>query len=383
MKGLIAAAALLAGLCTAVQAAQAPDFSIAEVLNAPLRTIKSPADLKGKAVYLDFWATWCPPCVASLPHLNKLAEALNGQPVVIIAVTDEPAGVVESFLKTHPIKAWVGLDLAKAAVRAYKVNSRPDGYLIGRDGTLLARISPEFISEADLRAAAAGTYKAATVVREEEEVNLQNKGLPPLFELTLAAPSGRARLSSGEGEFVSQSVSFQQNVAYIWGVENSQVVMDTYPVLDNQPVNAFNAYLKTRPDVFEQGRELLKAAVQTAFHIKVEPVQEETAVYVLALSTAGGAAGPRVAGAADKIGFIAYGGGRLHGNERMPVIARVLWAALGKPVVDDTGLAGVYSFDMQWDPAKKEELDKLLAAQGLALVPARRKVDLLHVRTAR
>jgi len=48
-------------------------------------------------------------------------------------------------------------------------------------------------------------------------------------------------------------------------------------------------------------------------------------------------------------------------------------------VLDDTGLTGVYEFDMQWSYGKKDELDKLLAENGLMLLPARRKAEFLRV----
>src|SRR5262245_61215466 len=52
----------------------------------------------GKVVILEFWATWCAPCVGSIPHLNDLAEQFKDKPVQFIAVTDEREEVVQNFL---------------------------------------------------------------------------------------------------------------------------------------------------------------------------------------------------------------------------------------------------------------------------------------------
>ncbi len=95
------------------------------------------ADLKGKIVLLDFWATWCGPCLASIPHTNELA-AKYAKDVVIIGVC-HPRGaekmkqVVESKKIAYPVAVDEGEKLGKA----YQVNGYPDYYLIDREGKLV------------------------------------------------------------------------------------------------------------------------------------------------------------------------------------------------------------------------------------------------------
>ena len=57
--------------------------------------------LRGKPVVIEFWATWCEPCVEQIPHLNQLTSKFAT--VQFISVTDEAAPVVESFLAQRPI----------------------------------------------------------------------------------------------------------------------------------------------------------------------------------------------------------------------------------------------------------------------------------------
>jgi thiol-disulfide isomerase/thioredoxin len=149
-------AALLAAPASA--APKAPNFKVARVLNAPATKIRGLRDLKGKVVFLEFWATWCAPCVAGIPRTNRLIEGLKGEPVVFLSVTDEPAETIEAFRKTHEIKAWIGVDEAQSVLKAYRVSSRPAGYLIGKDGTLLAAILPNDLKEKDIRDALSGRF---------------------------------------------------------------------------------------------------------------------------------------------------------------------------------------------------------------------------------
>src|ERR1700757_1046642 len=65
----------------------APPLHLAKLLNAPTNAVASWPALKGKVVVLDFWATDCPPCVGSIPHMNELIAELTNAPVQFIAIT--------------------------------------------------------------------------------------------------------------------------------------------------------------------------------------------------------------------------------------------------------------------------------------------------------
>ena len=67
-------------------------------------------DLKGNVVVLEFWATWCGPCIAAIPHLNALTEEFKGKPVRFISVTDEDETKVRKFLEKRTMSSWIGLD---------------------------------------------------------------------------------------------------------------------------------------------------------------------------------------------------------------------------------------------------------------------------------
>ncbi len=93
------------------------------------------AGLRGSVVLVEFWATWCGPCVRQIPHLNALHDGHAGEGLVILGLTDEPRARVETFLARHPIRYAIGTGSTSRA--AYGVRSIPRAFLIGRDGTLL------------------------------------------------------------------------------------------------------------------------------------------------------------------------------------------------------------------------------------------------------
>src|SRR3569832_1822026 len=89
MKTLALCAVLLA---SPAAAAKAPDIKLPAVQNAPVSKIGGLADLKGKVVFLEFLATWCAPCVAGIPHLNRVIDAVKGEPGGGRAGAGGPAG---------------------------------------------------------------------------------------------------------------------------------------------------------------------------------------------------------------------------------------------------------------------------------------------------
>lgn len=118
----------------AMQGKPAPALSVKDWMNSNPLTL---ADLKGKIVVLDFWATWCGPCLAAIPHTNELAKKYADRGVVIIGVcamrgAEKMAATVRSKGIAYPVAA----DETGATVAAYKVNSFPDYYVIDRKGNL-------------------------------------------------------------------------------------------------------------------------------------------------------------------------------------------------------------------------------------------------------
>ncbi len=96
------------------------------------------ASFKNKnVVILDFWATWCGPCVQAMPVIEKVAEKYKEQGVLLFAVNiREQPEEIEKFLKEAEIKVAVALDSEGSAAEAYLANAIPQTVLIGKDGSV-------------------------------------------------------------------------------------------------------------------------------------------------------------------------------------------------------------------------------------------------------
>lgn len=93
------------------------------------------ADLKGKVVILDFWATWCGPCRQSLPHLDKLYQEKKGDGLVVYAVNEqETKDKVQAFVDKTKLSVPILFDSEGKAGESYKADGIPETVVVGKDG---------------------------------------------------------------------------------------------------------------------------------------------------------------------------------------------------------------------------------------------------------
>lgn len=108
-------------------------------------------DLRGKVVLLNFWATWCPPCVQEMPLLDQLYQSLRQQPFVVWAVAlKEGRDKVAPFMDTHRLQFPALLDTDGAVSTRYGVRGLPMTSLIDCNGNVVAQAlgSREWTGEA-------------------------------------------------------------------------------------------------------------------------------------------------------------------------------------------------------------------------------------------
>jgi cytochrome c biogenesis protein CcmG, thiol:disulfide interchange protein DsbE len=128
---------------------RAPDFSLE--INGRQEHL---SDLRGKVVVLDFWATWCPPCVQETPSLNALQQRIAGQNGLVLGISqDDDASAYEKFLADQHVIFPTYRDPTKTIAANYGSAMFPEAYIISRDGKIARKVvgpqdwtSPELIS---------------------------------------------------------------------------------------------------------------------------------------------------------------------------------------------------------------------------------------------
>jgi peroxiredoxin len=107
----------------------------------------SMADLHGKVVFLNIWATWCAPCREEMPSMEKLYERLQGDKgFVMLAISQDTSSREEvmAYVKKHGYHFDVLLDPKNAVAEAYNVSGVPETFIIDREGRIVAHHSGAF-----------------------------------------------------------------------------------------------------------------------------------------------------------------------------------------------------------------------------------------------
>lgn len=170
MKKLLALALVSAGLFAAAGfrspapegldvGTQAPEIDAKVWFNHIGRPLNLES-LRGQAVMLEFWATWCGPCVAAWPHVQEIHDEYADQGLVVLALSNEATDTVSTFLDQR------GFTVATAAGcnagTAYGVNGIPHTFLIDTEGKIAWHGHPSELSEKKLKEVTKGAKKRSS-----------------------------------------------------------------------------------------------------------------------------------------------------------------------------------------------------------------------------
>jgi peroxiredoxin len=125
---------------------KAPDFTVIDIDNHPVKL----SDYLGKVVIVDFWATWCGPCLASMPHTNEVAKVYKDQGVVILgSCTSDTRENFVKWIKANQSKYPnfifahdpIGRSAASLAMKLYGVSMIPQQFIVDRTGMIVGHCS--------------------------------------------------------------------------------------------------------------------------------------------------------------------------------------------------------------------------------------------------
>jgi uncharacterized protein (TIGR03435 family) len=368
-----------------------PPLKLNALLQAPDEAKASWDALKGKVVVLEFWATWCGPCVAAISHLNELAEQFKDRPVQFIAITDEDEKIIDPFLKKKPMQAWVGLDTDKSMFKDYGIKGIPHTVVVDKNGKIAAIIHPTRLTGQILQEVLAGKKPALAQSTEEGAWSISagevpyesDRAKPSLFQVLIRPSSADAQnhigMSSGNGSLTISGSSVFNVLSSCYGISPVRIL--TNCIL---PAGPFDFVVKTPSKDDNVARNWLRQAVETTFGLGAKRQTNQMDVFLLSVAKpdADGLA-PTVSNGGSSS---SSGPGRIQAiNAAIESLAVDLENRLGKPVIDETGLTNHYDFELKWkDEGDKHSKSGVLVRAireqlGLELKAAKRPVEVLVV----
>jgi thiol-disulfide isomerase/thioredoxin len=359
---------------------QAPDLIPREVLQGRLDHAG-----KGRARLLEFWATWCGPCIDTIPHLNELANQFASRDIDFVSITAEDRAPVETFLKTHPIRGVIALDPGERIKQTYGGHGIPTTVLIDRNGRVVRVIYPTQVSAKVLEDLIADRPVNLPAIRPEmflppgfapSEVQRKECSCPNTVVKTSIAPSTKKPSEYGGiqevGDYMmtAKGVDLPHLLAYAYNLSLYQVQVSKYFQGGEYAVEAW---------VPSERSELLKPMLRNALEAAIDyhPTIEKHLTDVVVLK---GVPGTLVS-ASELTGC------RIWPNdcEGQPIstLIMAIEGAYGMPVVVERPLKGWFRWSLKGDLSTPSGLKSALHDQlHLDLEIERRQVDVLIIDSA-
>jgi cytochrome c biogenesis protein CcmG/thiol:disulfide interchange protein DsbE len=119
---------------------RAPEFSLRDTEGNQVRL----SDFRGKVVLINFWASWCSPCLAELPALQRLQAQLKAKDFVVLGIgVDDTEEALAQYKKVYGLTYPTVIDTTSEVKRRYKVSGVPESFFVDRQGGFIMIADPE------------------------------------------------------------------------------------------------------------------------------------------------------------------------------------------------------------------------------------------------
>ena len=134
MKKIISIIFLMISLVSFSNSAKAPNFNLKDQYGV----VHSLENYKGKVIFLNFWATWCPPCKKEMPDVESIYKEYgeNKKDVIILGVNSEKENEVKKFLKDKGYTFPTVIDENSEVMRKYFIQAFPTSFVIDKEGNI-------------------------------------------------------------------------------------------------------------------------------------------------------------------------------------------------------------------------------------------------------
>src|ERR1051326_7056242 len=368
--------------CAALCAEVKPGDPAPPILAPPLdlsKPFSGWAAYRGDFVVVDFWATWCGPCLPGLDKIVSLEREFQGRGVRFVTVALDTADRVRRYYRDKGIAVTTFVEGEHSpTAESFGVRSVPGAAVIDREGRIVGVTSGENVTAEVLRKMLAGEAiklppfeRSNNILWDREEITWQDGVLPDFAVLIkpMAVSGGGYAYKPGSNHISGDGASLQAMIQAAWRTDAMHLDLRA-----KLPEGTYR-FAITVPEV--RTAELFPTfqdALRRGFGVQARWEDQDRDVLVLGHDP--GKALPESPSAE----LSQFGRGIITLRKQPAAkLAQILPNWMRIPVVDESGLSGAYDFDLQYLDDGPNVLADSLAKYGLSLTPDRRPVRVLVV----
>lgn len=357
-----------------------------EVIDLKTDKTKKFESNSGKIILIDFWATWCGPCIAGMPHLESLQKTFPSE-LLVLAVSDESPERIKKFMVNRPFDFSFVIDQQETLVKYFPHRIIPHSVLLDKNGEVIAITSPDQITEKTIRDLLEGEkpilplkleqvgfdpshdfFEVAEDMDQYFVIQKEFEGVPTFAKVPIQGTFANRRITAH---------NFSIEGLYRMAFQKSSMRLEY--LIDKEVVAYKPGNLYSVDVIVPKGKEFylheyFAEGLTEWFEIKGKLEKRPTEVFVLySKGQANLIESKEYSSYSGRSGSFQSEGASLND------LAEYLedFDILGMPVVNETNLEGSFLFDLNFEPEDPKSLEEALRKLGLEIKKESRDIDVL------
>jgi peroxiredoxin len=362
-----------------------PDYQFEKVLNYSKPSINL-REAKGKILIIEFWGTWCGPCIPALEHLNELQKKFK-EDIMVVGISDDTEERLNKFLSKRPVTVPLVSDPMNKSAKFFKIPSVPMTFIVDKMGKIIAITHPDEITEAKVKDLIADKkvelqVNDGRIFSDADPFGVDLKTIFSFIAKPMIDTIPGSALKVGKGIFEKRRLSTINMTTDFFikkifqKTNTSTLILTDKKQFEFKPENRFCYDIIVPEEDKESFYKIAQDEVSRRLKYKIYTEEKITEVFVLRKTSESNVLKPSQIKYKPTYSYGKRTRLNVDGGEIKDLI-EFLEQELKKPIIDETGLKEKYDYTVDW--ASMDELMKELQNIGLTLEKTQRPIEMLVI----